>query len=189
MSTDKAMEALEDSLSNLEHIAVFSRSGNTKENIMVYKQRIQNEMLHMTGSEEELLTYCYAEWEYFTKTYPDVDQSNEVYVNIKTLLRVDEAIYYFSHEAKAQRALDKQLSQLKALCRSRNVSFITKIAYTVISAQLLFAIFLVFSSYTFLAHIHWPWLAVGLILGAIGDKIDTKNTNIMFEEERKKLGI
>lgn len=189
MSTDKAIEALEDSLSNLEHIAVFSRSGNTKENIMVYKNRIQNEMLHMTGSHEELLTYCYAEWEYFTKTYPDVDQNNEVYVNIKTLLRVDEAIYYFSDEAKTQRALDKQLNELKLLCVSRNVSFITKICYTVMGAQLLFAIFLIFSSYTFLAHIHWPWLAVGLILASIGNKIDTKNTNIMFEEERKKLGI
>ena len=189
MSTEKALDALEDSLANLEHIAVFSRSGNTKENIMVYKNRIQNEMLHMTASTEEFLTYCYAEWEYFNKTYPDVDKTNEVYLNIKTLLRVDEAITYFSDEAKAQRALDKQLTELKALCRVRNVSFITKIAYTVIGAQLLFAIFLVFSSYTFLAHIHWPWLIVGVILGSVGDFIDTKNTNIMFDEERKKLGI
>ena len=189
MSTEKAMEALEDSLSNLEHIAVFSRSGNTKENIMVYKQRIQNEMLHITGSEEELLTYCYAEWEYFNKTYPDVDQTNEVYVNIKTLLRVDEAIYYFSDEAKAQRALDTQLNQLRAVCVAKNTSFISKISYIVVGAQLLFAIFLIFSSYTFLAHIHWPWLAVGLILGGIGNSIDAKKFNIMFEEERKKLGI
>jgi hypothetical protein len=189
MSTDKAIEALEDSLSNLEHIAVFSRSGNTKENIMVYKQRIQNEMLHISGSEEELLTYCYAEWEYFNKTYPDVDQTNEVYVNIKSLLRVDEAIYYFSEQAKEQRALNKQLTELKALCSSKNVSFFTNVAYFLIVAHLLFAIFLILSSYTFLAHIHWPWLLTTFIFASIGQKLDTKNTDTMFEEERKKLGI
>lgn len=189
MSTDKAMEALEDSLSNLEHIAVFSRSGNTKENIMVYKQRIQNEMLHMTGSEEELLTYCYAEWEYFNKTYPDVDQTNEVYVNIKNLLRVDEAIYYFSDEAKAQRALDKQLNELRAVCSAKNFSLLSQIGATIMAAQLIFGIFLIFSSYTFLAIVHWPWLAVWVTILLIGSNIDTKNTNIMFEEERKKLGI
>lgn len=189
MSTAKAMEALEDSLTNLEHIAVFSRSGNTKENIMVYKNRIQNEMLHMTGSHEELLTYCYAEWEYFTKTYPDVDQNNEVYVNIKTLLRVDEAIYYFSDDAKAQRALDKQLADLKAFCSSKNVSFFSKVAYALIGAHLLFAIFLIFSSYTFLAQVHWPWLITTFVFASIGQKSDSKNTDIMFNAEREKLGI
>jgi hypothetical protein len=189
MSTEKAMEALEDSLSNLEHIAVFSRSGNTKENIMVYKNRIQNEMLHMTGSHEELLTYCYAEWEYFNKTYPNVDQSNEVYVNIKTLLRVDETIYYFSDEAKAQRALDKQLTELRQLCSSKNFSLLSQVGTTIMAAQLIFGIFLIFSSYTFLAIVHWPWVAVWATILWIGNSIDIKNTNIMFEEERKKLGI
>jgi hypothetical protein len=183
---EELSETITDTMENLEHISVFSRSGNTLENIMVYKTRVGLELSHLQGSELDIMAYCHEEWKYFTKTYPNVEP--EILPSIKQLLRYDECVNFFSEENIEKRRIEKELSDLETLCRMQTNGFIFGVGVFLMVAHFVFAMFLIVTPYTFLGEVHSLLFLLWLILVFVGSEIDKIDAKKLFNQKKKELG-
>jgi hypothetical protein len=183
---EELSETITDTMENLEHISVFSRSGNTLENIMVYKTRVGLELSHLQGSELDIMAYCHEEWKYFTKTYPNVEP--EILPSIKQLLRYDECVNFFSEENIEKRRIEKELSDLETLCRMQTNGFIFGTGVFLMVAHFVFAMFLIVTPYTFIGEVHSVLFLLWLILVFVGSEIDKIDAKKLFNQRKKELG-
>ena len=183
---EELSETITDTMENLEHISVFSRSGNTLENIMVYKTRVGLELSHLQGSELDIMAYCHEEWKYFTKTYPNVEP--EILPSIKQLLRYDECVNFFSEENIEKRRIEKELSDLETLCRMQTNGFIFGTGIFLMVAHFVFAMFLIVTPYTFIGEVHSVLFLLWLILVFVGSEIDKIDAKKLFNQRKKELG-
>jgi hypothetical protein len=179
-------DTVTDTMENLEQISVFGRSGNTLENIMVYKTRIGLELSHLQGSELDIMAYCHEEWKYFTKTYPNVEA--EILPSIKALLRYDECINFFSEENIQKRRIEKELLDLQTLCRTQTNGFIFSAGVALMFAHFVFCIFLIVTPYTFIGIVHSLLFLLWLMLVFVGSEIDKIDSNKLFKQRKAELG-
>jgi hypothetical protein len=189
---EELSDTITDTMENLEHISVFSRSGNTVENIMVYKTRIQLELSHLQGSELDIMAYCNEEWKYFTKTYPNV--SEEILPSIKALLRYDECMTFFSKENVEKRKKEEELAELRKECsldyaNKGKEGWLDGFSGFLFLSYIGFALFLLFTKWTFVFVYHLPiWIVLGS-LAHILVKRDEERTNKLFEQRKKERGL
>jgi hypothetical protein len=180
-------DTVTDTMENLEQISVFGRSGNTLENIMVYKTRIGLELSHLQGSELDIMAYCHEEWKYFTKTYPNVEA--EILPSIKALLRYDECINFFSEENIAKRKITEELSKLKIISMSETSGgFLTQFGAFLFLTHLVFCLFVIVTDYTFIGKWFLLMFASWAIPLIIGVGIDSGKGSILFEKRKAELG-
>ena len=180
-------DTVTDTMENLEQISVFGRSGNTLENIMVYKTRIGIELSHLQGSELDIMAYCHEEWKYFTKTYPNVEA--EILPSIKALLRYDECINFFSKENIAKRKTEEELRQLKFTSMTEaSGGFLTMLGSYLAIAHFLFCLFIIFTDYTFIGKWFLLMFISWAIPAIIGAGIDKEKSEALFEQRKVELG-
>ena len=180
-------DTVTDTMENLEQISVFGRSGNTLENIMVYKTRIGLELSHLQGSELDIMAYCHEEWKYFTKTYPNVEA--EILPSIKALLRYDECINFFSKENIEKRKTEEELRQLKFISMTEaSGGFLTMLGSVLFLAHLVFCLFIIFTDYTFIGKWFLLMFASWGIPVIIGAGIDSDKGSRLFEKRKAELG-
>jgi hypothetical protein len=155
------------------------------ENIMVYKTRVQSELLALS-SELDKLTYCHEEWKYFVETYPNVEE--EVLPSMKRLLRYDECVNFFSEENIEKRKIEQQLSELQVLTRNETVGPIFTAGVALACLHFVFAMFLIVTDYTFLAEVHVILFFIWAIPMMVGYAIDEDKSNRLFSKRKKELG-
>ena len=179
-------DTITDTMENLETISVFGRSGNTLENIMVYKTRIQLELSHLQGSGLDIMAYCHEEWKYFVKNYPNVEP--EILPAIKQLLRYDECVSFFSKENIEKRRIETELSNLKQLCKMETNGFIFTAGVGLMVAHFVFCIFLIVTPFTFIGEVHSLLFLLWLMLVFVGSEIDKIDARKLFNQRKRELG-
>jgi len=185
---EELSDKITDTMDNLETISVFSRSGNTLENIMVYKTRIKLELSHLEGSYLDIMTYCHEEWKYFVKNYPNVEP--EVLPEIKQLLRYDECINFFSQENIEKRKIETELAELKQRCKLEATGNVSNFGAFMLFMHIVFALVIIISPLTFrqtelIHYILYPLWGVALLVGGSLDKIKAKE---LFDKRKRELG-
>ena len=179
-------DTITDTMENLETISVFGRSGNTLENIMVYKTRIQLELSHLQGSALDIMAYCHEEWKYFVKNYPNVEP--EILPAIKQLLRYDECVSFFSEENIEKRRIETELSELKQRCNMETIGFIFWAGTALMLTHFVFFLFLIVTEYTFIGVVHAFLFLLWFVLVFVGWEIDKINANKLFNQRKRELG-
>jgi len=186
---EELSDKISDTMDNLETISVFSRSGNTLENIMVYKTRIKLELSHLSVSYFDIMTYCHEEWKYFVKNYPNVEP--EVIPEIKLLLRYDECINFFSKENVEKRKIEAELAELKQRCKSESIGNVTTFGAFMLCMHIVFALVIIISPLTFrqtepihiLLGLLW---SVSIFVGTTF--IDKIKEDELFDRRKRELG-
>ena len=177
-------QELLETITDLEYASVFGRSGNTLENIMVYKTRIGLELSHLAGSELDIMAYCHEEWKYFTKTYPNVEP--EILPSIKYLLKYDECVTFFSEENIEKRRLAKELFDLRESCKTTGIIFQT--ACLLFFGHLAYCLTLMLTPWTFIGVVHLSLFLLWTIFFAIGTVSDQEVERKRFNQKVKELG-